>query len=175
VCGSACAAAHPLELGDGDAFNGRRRQVRAVHRPRWHGRDRSSVGPVRTTGHCAAQAPLSMLALCRDVCAGVCRCVQVCAGVCRCVQVCVCMCVCVCADVCVCVRADVHGKLHLCTCQRGRRWYTSRPARGSGRTRHRPGRAPASVRSWPAARWRGARLMSERPFVVGAGLAGRAG
>ena len=93
VCGSRRgAAAHPLELGDGDPFDGRRRpvrvvhlvriraqararvrarararvrarvrvRVRVVHRPRRHGRDRSSVGPVRTTGHCAAQAPLNM-------------------------------------------------------------------------------------------------------------------
>ena len=82
------SAAHPLELGDGDPFDGRRRpvrvvhlvrgrarararvrarvrvRVRVVHRPRRHGRDRSSVGPVRTTGYCAAQAPLSMLQRC---------------------------------------------------------------------------------------------------------------
>ena len=87
-------------------------------------------------------------------------------------RVCRCRCVCARAQTCVCVCvhmrvrarvcADVRGELHLCTCQRGRRWYTSRPARGSGRTRHRSGRAPASVHSWPAARWRGARLVSER-------------
>ena len=148
-----CAAAHPLELGDGDAFDGRRRQVRVVHRPRRHGRDRSSVGPVRTTGYCAAQRS-------QHACACTVACVQM--------QMCVrartdvCVCVCVHMRVRARVCADVRGELHLCTCQRGRRWYTSRPARGSGRTRHRSGRAPASVHSWPAARWRGARLVSER-------------
>lgn len=105
ACGCAacgCAAAHPLELGDSDAFDGRRRQVRVVHRPRRHGWDGPTVGPVRTTGYCAARAPLSMHCACAAAC------VQALRRVCRCVWLC----------------ADVRGELHLCTCRRGRRSCT---------------------------------------------------
>jgi hypothetical protein len=181
VCGSGCAAARVRQLTRWNSATVMPSMVGGVRFGLCTGPGGTGgiaprlgrFGPPGTAQHRRRSACWRCAEMCVQVCAGVCRCVQVCAGVCRCV--CVCACVCVCRCVCVCVRADVHGKLHLCTCQRGRRWYTSRPARGSGRTRHRPGRAPASVRSWPAARWRGARLMSERPFVVGAGLAGRAG
>ena len=94
-----CAAAHPLELGDGDAFDGRRRQVRVVHRPRRHGRDRSSVGPVRTTGYCAAQRS-------QHACACTVACVQM--------Q----MCVCARTDVCVCVCAYARARACVCRCAR---------------------------------------------------------